>query len=219
MSYVCPHCHAFRLRTTSDGCHRGAATSTKKNEKHCHWWCAACGGQYDWRAPNRVFVVQDSTDPREAKVIRTHSASQRTCDNLINALKLLRNQQKDGGSPVENLVANLIGEESQGILDGLRKFIAVDNCEAVKVGGLQQDANYLKAVKLKFTAHLHRHHQSGGPSVGASAFSTQSGMLSARLFSRELKDKNGKPCITTIKTCNRLAVVYKRRQRWRTTII
>ena len=54
-------------------------------------------------------------------------------------------------------------------MDGLRKFIAVDNYEAVKVGGLQQNANYLKAVKPKFTAHLHRHHQSGGRSVGASA--------------------------------------------------
>ena len=28
---------------------------------------AACGCQYDWRNPNRVLVVEDGADSREAK--------------------------------------------------------------------------------------------------------------------------------------------------------
>ena len=48
LSYVCPHCHCFPLedyyiwRVSSGHC-----------EKQCNWWCATCGGQYDWRASNR----------------------------------------------------------------------------------------------------------------------------------------------------------------------
>ena len=67
-------------------------------------WCAASGGQYDWRAPNRVLVIQESTDPREAKVFQAHAAPQGVCDNLIHALKLLTNQQKDGDGPVGKLL-------------------------------------------------------------------------------------------------------------------
>ena len=39
----------------------------KKKEKHCNWWCAACEGQYEWRAPNRILVVQLGTNANEAK--------------------------------------------------------------------------------------------------------------------------------------------------------
>ena len=31
-------------------------------EAQCGWWRAACGGQFDWRAPNRISVIQDSMD-------------------------------------------------------------------------------------------------------------------------------------------------------------
>ena len=36
-------------------------------------------------------------------------------------------------------------------MDGLRKFIAVDNHDAVKVGGLHQDTKSSRVVKPKFT--------------------------------------------------------------------
>ena len=48
----------FRLRTTFG--------SVEHGKKPCTWWCAACGGQNDRRAPNGNLVVQDSTDPRGA---------------------------------------------------------------------------------------------------------------------------------------------------------
>ena len=59
----------------------GHGDSNKKNKKQCNLWCAACGGQYDWKAPNRILV--ESTDHRNAK------APQGMCDNLVNALEVL----------------------------------------------------------------------------------------------------------------------------------
>ena len=57
-----------------------------RSKKQCNLWCAAFGGQFDWRARNRVLVTQDSVDPREAKVVRAHAAPQRLCDELAEAL-------------------------------------------------------------------------------------------------------------------------------------
>ena len=54
-----------------------------------------CGGKYEWRAPNRILVVQLGVNANEAKVFEAHTAPPRSCENLINALKLLANQQKD----------------------------------------------------------------------------------------------------------------------------
>ena len=38
--------------------------------------------------PNRVLIIQNGDDRREAKVFRAHAAPQGVCDNLINALRL-----------------------------------------------------------------------------------------------------------------------------------
>ena len=91
-----------------------------------------------WRSVYRVLVTQDSTDPKEVKIFRAHAAPQETCDNFFNSLKLLTIQQKDGDSPVENIVTGLLEKSRRGILDGLKKFFEVDNLEAVKVRGLQE---------------------------------------------------------------------------------
>ena len=47
---------------------------------------------------------------RDATVFRAHAVPQGECDNLINALKLLTNRQKDGDSPVK-MVGGEVGEE------------------------------------------------------------------------------------------------------------
>ena len=64
--------------------------------------CAACGGQYEWRALDRILVVQNGVSVTVAKVFRAHAARLGLCDNLVNALKLLANQQKDGDSPMQS---------------------------------------------------------------------------------------------------------------------
>ena len=51
LSYLCPHCHRFPLEDNMWW------ISSGHGKKQCSWWCAACGGQYDWRHPNRIFVI------------------------------------------------------------------------------------------------------------------------------------------------------------------
>ena len=87
LSYLCPHCNCFPLGDY--------IWSTRR--KHCSWWHAVCGEECEWRAPNRLQVVQTGVG---ASVCETHAAPQGLCENLINALKLLANQQKDGDSPI-----------------------------------------------------------------------------------------------------------------------
>ena len=47
-------------------------------------------------------MIQPSVNANEAKVFNAHAAPLGLCDNLINALKLLANQQKDGDSPIQS---------------------------------------------------------------------------------------------------------------------
>ena len=60
------------------------------------------------------------------------------CDNLVNALKLLANQQKDAGSPFQSIVTGLHERSRRGIMDGPRRFIKADNRRAVDVCHLRQ---------------------------------------------------------------------------------
>ena len=81
-----------------------------------------------------VLVVQDSVDLREAKVFGAH-APQGLCD------------QKDGDSPVENIVTGLQDKSRKGVMDGLRNFIEVDNHAAVNVGGLHRGIKSARVVR------------------------------------------------------------------------
>ena len=45
-------------------------------------------------------MVQFGVSASEAKVFKAHAAPLGLCDNPINALKLLANQQKGGDSPI-----------------------------------------------------------------------------------------------------------------------
>ena len=103
----------------------------QKEEASASWWCAACGGQYEWRAPNRILVVQFGANANEAKVFKAHAAPLGLCDHLINALKLLANQQKDGDSPIQSIVTSLHERRRRGIMNGLRRLIQADNHSAV----------------------------------------------------------------------------------------
>ena len=53
------------------------------------WRCAVCVGKFEWRAPNRILVVQLGTSAKEAKVFGAHAA-------LLVPPKLLANQQTEG---------------------------------------------------------------------------------------------------------------------------
>ena len=222
LSYVCLHCRCFPLEDYFWWVSSGHGDGNNRKKRQCNWLCAACGRQYDWRAPNRVFVIQDGVGPREAKVFRARAAPQGMCENLINSLKLLTNQQKDGDSPVENIATGLLEKSRKGMMDGLRKFVAVDNHEAVKVGGLRQGIQSFKVVKPKFTAyfpgavireepdelhttsrrrrrmaHLSRHHQRGGPTMGPPPVDADWHASCQAIYQGQI----WKRCITTVKNC------------------
>ena len=98
--------------------------------------------------------MQESTDRREAIVFRSHAAAQGVCDNLINALKLMANQQKDGDSPVKMVVQGFQEKSRLKIMEGLRRFILVDNPEVVKVGDLEKNVESRPVVKPKSTTYF-----------------------------------------------------------------
>ena len=96
LSYICPHCNSFPLEDYIWWVSTGHGDGGNRKRRHCSWWCVVSGGKYEWRAPNRILVVQLGTDEDEAKVFRAHAVPQGLGENLINALKLLANQQRDG---------------------------------------------------------------------------------------------------------------------------
>ena len=77
---------------------------------------------YEWRAPNRILVVQLGVNANEAKVF-----------------KLLANQQTDGDSPILSIVTGLHERSRKGIMDGLRSFTERDNHSGVDVNHLRRD--------------------------------------------------------------------------------
>ena len=68
-------------------------------------------------------VVQLGVNSNEAKVLKAHAAPLELCDNLINELKLLANQQKDGDCPIQSFVTGLHERSRRGIMEKLRSFI------------------------------------------------------------------------------------------------
>ena len=83
-------------------------------------------------------MVQTGDSASQAKVFKAHAVPQRVCENLINALKLLANQQEDGDSPIQSIVTGLCERSRKGIMEGLRNFIEVDNHSALGVGYLKE---------------------------------------------------------------------------------
>ena len=71
-----------------------------------------CGEKYDWKQPNRLFVVQTGDSIDQAKVFKAHAVPQGLGANLIHALKLWANQQEDGDGLLQNIVKDL-GKEKQ----------------------------------------------------------------------------------------------------------
>ena len=97
-------------------CRTSALQQFSSLEDHI-WWvstghgdkkhCAICRGKYEWRAPNKILVMQFGTKKDEEKVFRALAVPQGLCENLINALKLLANQQKYGDSPIQNIIIRM----------------------------------------------------------------------------------------------------------------
>ena len=84
-----------------------------------------------------------------AKVFKAHAIPQGLCEKLINALKLLANQQEDEDGLLQNIVTNLGKRSRKGLTDGLRDFIKVDNHRALDVGEPHRGTGTPKVRKPK----------------------------------------------------------------------
>ena len=138
MSYLCPDCNSFPLEDYVWWVSAGKTTK---------WWCAICGNKYDWRQPNRLLVVQTGESFEQAKVFKAHAVPQGLCENVINALTLLANQQEDGNGLLQNIVTNLCKGSKKGLTDSLRDFIKVVNNHALDVGELHRGMGTFKVRK------------------------------------------------------------------------
>ena len=83
-------------------------------------------------------MVQTGDSASQAKVFKAHAVPQGVCENLINALKLLANHQKDGDSPIQSIAKGLCEKSRKGIMEGLGNFIKVNNHCALEVGHLKE---------------------------------------------------------------------------------
>ena len=79
-------------------------------------------------------MVQTGESINQAKVFKAHAVPQGLCGNLIDALKLLANQQEDGDGLTQNIVTNLGEGSRKGLTNGLRDFIKSDDHRALDVG-------------------------------------------------------------------------------------
>ena len=79
-------------------------------------------------------MVQTGESVDEAKVFKAHAVPQGLCGNLINALKLLAKQQKDGVGLIQTVVTNLGVRSRKGLTQRLREFTEIDNQRALEVG-------------------------------------------------------------------------------------
>ena len=87
-SHLCPHCNSFPLEDYVWW------VSGRKSTK---WWCALCGKSTIGSNRTGFLVVQTGDSIEQAKVFKAHALRQGLCTNLINALKLLANQQEESG--------------------------------------------------------------------------------------------------------------------------
>ena len=71
MSYLCSNCNSVLLEDY--------VWQVSAGKKLCSWWCAICGEKYDWRAPNRLLVVQTGDSASEAKVFNAQAVPKGVC--------------------------------------------------------------------------------------------------------------------------------------------
>ena len=92
-------------------------------------------------------MVQTGESVNQA--FRAHAVPQSFCGNLINALKLLSNQQEDGDGLTLNTVTNLGERSRKGLTKWLRVFIQIDNHRTLEVGCLYKSLGKLRVRRPK----------------------------------------------------------------------
>ena len=134
VSFLCPHCNSFPLEDDVWW------VSGVKNHKVvvCTLW-----RNVRLEATEQAFGRANLESFEQALAFKAHAVPQGLCANLVNALKLLANQQEDWDGLLQNIVTNLGKGSRKGLTDGLREFIWVDNERALDVGALRRGTGTL----------------------------------------------------------------------------
>ena len=164
-------------------------TELHSGRKHIKWWCAICGEQYDWKQPNRLLVVQTGESFEQAKVFKAHSVPHGLCENLINALKLLANQQEDGDGLLQSIVTNLGVRSRNGLTQGLREFIKIDNQQCPEVTVRESPELTLQAEEVgTLKTYINVNHIEKGDE--ALPWLMLTGVLSVRRCVKEIEEED-----------------------------
>ena len=94
-------------------------------------------------------MVQTGDSASQAKVFKAHAVPQGLCENLINALKLLTNQQEDGDGHFQSIVKGLCERSRKGLTEGLRNCFKVDNHCALEVGHVREGSRSFEVRRPK----------------------------------------------------------------------
>ena len=225
LSYVCPHCKCFPLEDYIWWVSPGHDDANNRNKRQCSWWCAACGGKYDWRAPNRILVIQLSATERKFFSTRGTAGAVIT---LSMRQMFWRTSRYMVTVQLTSTVTGLHQISRIGIMDGLRNFIEVDNHDAVHVGGLRRSAKSIQVKKPQFSEafpqaviresadeYILRAEEVGSlptfsdtAHIEAERWSRRQWMRTGApfvmLYTQDLKENNGRRCtITTVATSAR----------------
>ena len=143
LSYVCPQCSCFPLEDYIWWVSTGHGDGNNRKKTNCNWWCAACGGQYEWRAPNMILVVQIGANTDRAKVFKARAGRLGLC--------AWRTSSKMVISRFKAQTTGLHETSRRGIMDGLRRFIEADNHSAVDAGDLRRGTISVRVKKPLFS--------------------------------------------------------------------
>ena len=155
--------------------------------------------------------------PETNTVFRVHVAPHGVCDNLINALQLLANQQTGGDSPIEMPVVKM--------MEKLRRFIT-DTHEAVEVGDVETTMELRPVVKPKFTAAdeltLRRKEEgmlrtsidttNEGDNRWAPPLVDEDWYAICQAIFKGVEGANGIPCTTSTRSCTKRSTSRNQRQ-------
>ena len=83
------------------------------------------------------------------RIFSGRTRSQGLSEILINTFEPLTNQQKDGDSPIQNIIMSLKEQCRKRITNGLRNFVTLDNYSAVEMDYLQIDTLSVKQFTKK----------------------------------------------------------------------
>ena len=146
-----------------------------------------------------------------AKFFRAHAVPQGRCENLINALKLLANQQKDGDNPIQNIIMGLKEKCKERITNGLRSFIASDNYSAVGSGNLRRGHGVFKVVRPKMNGYRSEvlREEAGDLTLRAEAFDP----LKARFNVDHIDQNFRRPSLVEADWCAFCQAIHKRTDR------